>query len=436
MIRNRTAILYLLTGLNLLNYLDRYVVAAVLKQMQSADKGLDLSNLEGGLLATVFLLGYFVTSPWFGARADRGKRTGLIALGVGVWSIATVASGFADNFWELLAARVFVGVGEAAYATLAPTIIDDITPVESKGKALAVFYVAAPVGSALGYLCGGMIQAAWGWRTAFFVAGPPGMLLALTCLLIAEPERKLSQAKGNVLAALKKLSNIPIFRRAVLGYCAYTAAVGAFSYWGPKYLAEAFGDPMVGLADAFHLTARHVSIVGGVLTDDNASTYFGAITVVGGALGTLIGGRWADREQRLHPVDASTPWNAVETRRGSNALLKVCAVGMAIAAPFTALAFAMPLPILFFTFAFLAEIGLFLSTSPVNAIGLRSVPPEMRASAMAAMIFAIHLFGDLWSPTVLGFLADELPGAIAMMAVPLVFGVSAWIWRPRRAEAA
>ena len=436
MIRNRTAILYLLTGLNLLNYLDRYVVAAVLKQVQSSDKGLNLSNLEGGLLATAFLLGYFVTSPWFGARADRGRRTGLIALGVGVWSIATAASGFAHSFGELITARVFVGVGEAAYATLAPTIIDDITPPESKGKALAVFYVAAPVGSALGYLVGGMIEARWGWRTAFFVAGPPGLALALMCLLIAEPERKLAEAKGKLSDAIKTLAKIPIFRRAVLGYCAYTAAVGAFSYWGPKYLAETFGDVIAGLQVAFHHAPRAGSLLGGVLTDETASTYFGAITVVAGALGTLIGGRWADREQRLHPMASDAAWSSRETRSSSNALLKICAVGMAIAAPFTAIAFVMPVPVLFFAFAFLAEIGLFLSTSPVNAIGLRSVPPEMRASAMAAMIFGIHLLGDLWSPSVLGELADLLPGALAMMAVPLTFALSAYVWRPRRAEAA
>jgi MFS family permease len=443
MIRNRTAILLLLTGLNLLNYLDRYVVAAVLKEVQSADKGLDLSNLQGGLLATAFLLGYFVTSPWFGARADRGARKGLIATGVAVWSVATAMSGFANDFATLITARVFVGVGEAAYATLAPTIIDDITPAESKGKALAVFYVAAPVGSALGYIVGGMIMARWGWRTAFFVAGPPGLALALTCLLIEEPSRKLSVAHDKLSAVIRRLARIPLFRRATLGYCAYTGAVGAFSYWAPKYLAETFGDAPAGLAHAMidlklfaAGTVVHVrSLWDGFLTDETASTYFGMITVVAGATGTLIGGRWADRMLRRHQMPADAAWDSRANRAASNSLLKICAVGMAIAAPFTAIAFAMPLPVLFFSFAFLAEIGLFLSTSPVSAIGLRAVPPEMRASAMAAMIFGIHLLGDLWSPSVLGELADLLPGAIAMMAVPLTFGLSAAVWWPRRREA-
>src|SRR5690606_12560114 len=136
MIRNRTAILVLLTGLNLLNYIDRFVMAAVLKKVKApiAEGGLDLSNSEAGLLATAFLLGYFVTSPLFGARADKGARKGLIALGVGVWSLATVLTGLADSFALLVAARVVVGIGEASYATLAPTIIDDLTPPAQKGR--------------------------------------------------------------------------------------------------------------------------------------------------------------------------------------------------------------------------------------------------------------------------------------------------------------
>ena len=147
MLRRPAAILALLTGLNLLNYLDRLVVSAVLPRIQTE---FSLSNFQGGLLATVFLVGYFLTSPIFGALGDRVPRKGLIAIGVGVWSAATIASGFATGLWSLLAARVMVGVGEASYATLAPTIIDDLTAPDKKGRALAVFYIAAPVGGALG----------------------------------------------------------------------------------------------------------------------------------------------------------------------------------------------------------------------------------------------------------------------------------------------
>jgi MFS transporter, Spinster family, sphingosine-1-phosphate transporter len=417
MIKNRTAIIVLLTSLNLLNYIDRMVVAAVLRKIRApiADGGLDLSNFQSGLLATAFLLGYFLTSPLFGARADKGARKGLIALGVAVWSLATVASGFADTFAIMIVARVVVGIGEASYATLAPTIIDDLTPPESKGRALAIFYLAIPVGSALGYVLGGFIEARWGWRAAFYVCGGPGLLLSVTCLLINEPVRKLREGKGKVIDGLRTLSRIPLFRRAVLGYCAYTAALGAFAHWAPLFIADRFQ---------------------GSLTDETANYYFGLVTVLAGVIGTVLGGQWGDRAQRaLPPVTAETAYDARANKLGVNSLLRISSIGMMWAAPFAAAAFLMPTPLLFFTCAFLAEIGLFLSTSPVNAIGLRGVPPELRASAMAAMIFAIHLFGDLWSPSLLGLLKDAFDPTLAMMALPLTFAVSAVIWWPRKSEA-
>src|SRR5262249_28619340 len=138
MIRRPAVILALLTGLNLLNYLDRLVVSAVLPRLRDE---LQLSNFVAGALATVFLVGSFITSPIFGALADKGARKGLIALGVAVWSAATFASGLARGAASLIGARAMVGVGEASYATLAPTITDDITPPEKKGRWLAIFYV-------------------------------------------------------------------------------------------------------------------------------------------------------------------------------------------------------------------------------------------------------------------------------------------------------
>jgi MFS family permease len=415
MIRNRTAILVLLTGLNLLNYIDRFVMAAVLTKVKApvAEGGLGLSNSEAGLLATAFLLGYFVTSPLFGARADKGARKGLIALGVGVWSLATVLTGLAENFALLVAARVVVGIGEASYATLAPTIIDDLTPPAQKGRALAIFYLAIPLGAALGYVLGGFIEVRWGWRAAFFVCGGPGLVLALVCLWIAEPARKLREPRGSLVEGLKTLSRIPLFRRGVIGYCAYTAGLGAFSHWAPTFIVERFES----------------------LTLDTANFWLGLTTIGAGIIGTVLGGRWADAALRHHPVTPETTFDAPANRRGTNALLRICAIGMVIATPLAAVAFLAPIPAAFFGAAFVAQVGLFLSTSPVNAIALRAVPPELRASAMAAQIFAIHLFGDLWSPIVLGVLLDHLVSTIAMMALPITFAVSAYLWWPRRREA-
>jgi MFS family permease len=426
MIKNRTAIVALLTGLNFLNYLDRFIVAAVLPRIQT---DLDLSNFEGGLLATVFLLGYFLTSPLFGKLGDRVSRKRLIAFGVATWSAATIFSGLASSLPMLILARAIVGVGEASYATLAPTIIDDISPPEKKGKMLAIFFLAVPMGSALGYLLGGYIQGVWGWRAAFFVGGGPGLALALLCLLIDEPVRQhLSDAKQKMSETIAALFRIPLYRRAVLGYCAHTAAIGAFSFWAPKFLSDRFYDNLVDPKTPAALQAQQV------LT--SANFWFGVVTVVAGALGTVIGGIMADRALKgLPEVPADASHDHPANRRAANAQLRVCAIGVAIAFPMTACAFFVPKAWMFFAIAGCAEVGLFLSTAPINAIMLRTAPVFMRASAMAAGIFAIHLLGDLWSPSLVGLFLDHLPITLAMMALPLGFAIATLVWWPRPREA-
>jgi MFS family permease len=425
MIRRPGAILALLTGLNLLNYLDRLVVSAVLPRLQEE---LGLSNFQGGLLATVFLVGYFLTAPIFGALGDRLPRKGLIAAGVLVWSAATMASGLAVGVWSLLAARAVVGIGEASYATLAPTIIDDVTPPEKKGRALAMFYSATPIGAALGYLVGGFVEHHWGWRAAFFVAGGPGVILALTCFFIAEPERKLATEKPDAMRDIGKLARMPLYRKGVLGYCAYTAAVGAFSFWAPKFLYARYGLPLV-----------------------RANFLFGVITVLAGAIGTVAGGRLADRAAMKIRAAAQTaeetgPSYRDETPEAKSArllaadearvraLLRICATGSAIGVPVAIACFLSPNSTLFFAFVFVTIVALFLNTSPVNAVILQSVPPELRASAMALSIFAIHVLGDLWSPPIVGVLADFLPIQMAMMTLPLAILASALTWAPRKAS--
>lgn len=419
----------MLTALNFLNYIDRAVIAAVVEPMS---KDLQLSHLEAGLLNSAFLIGYFTTSPWFGARADRGSRKGLITLGVVIWSIATVASGLASEFWSLLAARIVVGVGESSFAVLAPTIIDDSTPSDRKAKALAMFFLAIPLGYAMGYILGGAVAHNWGWRAAFFVSGGPGIVLAMSCLLIIEPSRKLADAKAKLIDGLREIVKLPLFRRAVLGYAVYTAGVGAFSYWAPNFLVERFPR---GYVRWFGVVLFERFPNG--LTLETANRWFGIVLIIAGAVGTIIGGRWADGTiARLPQPAAGAPYDAPEHKAAVQVMLRISALGMIVAAPLAALCFFMPSSFAFFAIAFVVEVGLFVSTSPVNAALFRAVPPERRASSMAANIFVIHLFGDLWSAAALGLLQDLLPLRIAMMALPLSFAWSAYVWWPRLREAA
>lgn len=186
-------ILFILTGLNLFNYLDRYVLSAVLTPLQ---KDLAINDGQAGRLMTAFMIGYFVTSPVFGWLGDRWSRKWLVAAGIFVWSLGTILTGFAATFAMMLAFRLLVGLGEASYATISPGLISDSFAPAKRNNALTIFYVAIPVGAALGTIIGGFIAAKWGWRHAFIWAGVPGLLLALVLLPFAELKRGQTEGRS------------------------------------------------------------------------------------------------------------------------------------------------------------------------------------------------------------------------------------------------
>jgi MFS transporter, Spinster family, sphingosine-1-phosphate transporter len=377
--------LALLTALNLLNYFDRYLLSALLPRVQTA---LGLDNFQAGLTGSAFMVGYCVLSPVFGYLGDRGTRGRLIASSIGLWSVATSLSGAARGFLSLVGLRTAVGVGEAGYATIAPTLIDDLAPEGRTSRYLAVFYVALPFGAALGYGLGGVLEAAVGWRLAFALAGVPGLILALLALRLPEPARRPREAAGGYL----RLLAMPAYLWTVGGYMAYTFALGGFAFWGPKYLVEHYGLPL-GRAD-----------IG-----------FGAITAATGLLGTALGGLLADRFPGRSYVRKQLGFSALCT---------------AIAFPLGLLAVLTPegQPLHFFVFMGLTELLLFASTAPINAALLRSVAPELRAGAMAASIFAIHVGGDMLSSPVVGFIADRSNLASGLLILPAAVLLAALLW--------
>jgi MFS family permease len=393
-IRNPRVILAVLSGLNLVNYLDRNLVAAVGPKLE-ADLG--LSDFQFGGVINAFMVGYFLTSPIFGALGDRLRRRELIALGVAVWSIATAASGMMRTFLTMLGMRFIVGVGEASYATLAPTIIDDLAAPESKNRWLSVFYVAIPVGSALGYLLGGYLEHAYGWRSVFFIAGGPGLALALLALVIEEPKRAVREkdsalAKNGTLETWGQLFSIPLYRNAVIGYTAQTFALGGFAAWAPSYLYRQL----------------HMDL-------EVANFWFGLVLVVTGLLATFVGGQVGDR------------WPGEDRARAN---LRVCAVTTLVSVPFAVACFLAGSPVAFFASIAIAEFAIFMATSPINVVILQGVPVGLRASAMALSIFAIHLLGDLISPPLIGRISDAwtLQGAMFVLPVALAVAAGAWWW--------
>ncbi|MFN8176371.1 MAG: MFS transporter [bacterium] len=383
-IRSRFAIVWLLTGLNLFNYLDRYVVNAVSPRIQESFR---LTDAQTGWVIGAFMFGYFLTSPIFGALGDRYRRRGLIALGVGIWSLATAGSGMAAGFLSLLLARVIVGVGEASYATLSPTIIDDLSDSRSKTRNLAIFYAAIPLGSALGYVAGGSLEHAFGWRSAFYVAGLPGILLAILVATIDEPPRAAVAAgsgHGSFLGSTATLMAIPAYRYTVLGYVCYTFALGAFAAWAPAYLEARLHLPL-----------------------QQADHGLGIVLAVTGLLGTAIGGFLGDRWGRSS-ADLPPEKQAMQRTRAG---LAICAIATAVAAPAALVTLLCDRPGTFFVAIGVTELFLFISTAPANTALLGSVPSGLRASAMALCIFAIHLFGDLVSPPAIGRASDAIRSA-------------------------
>jgi MFS family permease len=257
---NSTAVaLGILAFINLFNYLDRYLVSALVESLKHSE--LALTDTQAGSLMSGFLIVFAVIAPVFGALGDRMSRPRLIAFGVACWSIATALSGLAWNFTSLFIARASVGVGEAAYVTIGPSLLSDYFPRGQRGRVMAIFFCAIPVGSALGYVVGGLMDVHFGWRMAFFVAGVPGLVLALLCLGLHDPPRgsqdddassegaELTVRAGSkpggrrlFLSYGELLRNKP-YVLTVAGYVAYTFALGGLAFWMPAFLERMRGIP-------------------------------------------------------------------------------------------------------------------------------------------------------------------------------------------------
>ena len=401
--------LAVLSLINLFNYLDRYVVAALFQSLKHSSLALSDTNL--GALMSGFLIVYMLSAPVFGALGDRRSRPRLIAAGVAVWSLATVLSGFAGGFLALLAARAAVGVGEAAYGTIGPSLLADYFPAERRGRVMAVFFSAIPIGSALGYVLGGLIDAHFGWRAAFFVAGMPGAVLALLCLRLRDPVRGAqdapapapalalaARAEGAAHTRSISLESRATYRRllhnrpyvlTVIGYAAYTFAVGGLAAWMPAFLERVRG---MGRADA--------------------TVSFGAIVVITGFIGTFAGGWLGDH------------W--AKTSRA--AFLWLCALSTLAAAPCAWLALTTVSPHLYLASMIVAQLCLFLSTGPVNAAIVNLVSPLERASAVALSVFSIHFLGDAISPFLIGAVSDATSLGAAVKIVPVAILVCGLVW--------
>jgi len=395
----RTA-LAVLTLINLFNYLDRWIIAALVESIKHSE--LRLSDKQIGLLFSGFIVVYLFTAPVFGSLGDTKSRTRLLAFGVAVWSVATALAGLARGYTSLLLARATVGVGEAAYGTISPALLADYFDRDRRGRVFAIFFAAIPIGSALGYIVGGLVDHYFGWRQAFFVAGVPGLVLAALALRLYDPPRgaqdpetapasgghSISVGRAARAAYAALLRNRP-YVLTILGYAAYTFAIGALAFWTPSFLERIRGIPKA-----------------------QATVQFGAVVVVTGFVGTYAGGWIGD----------------YYLRTSRQAYLWVSGIATLVAAPLTLVALAVARPPVYWTAIVAAELLLFASTGPINSAIVNVVPPAIRATAVALSIFTIHILGDVPSPWLVGVLSDARTLGEAVLIIPVAVLAGGLIW--------
>jgi MFS family permease len=382
----RTA-LALLTALNLLNYIDRSVLYAV-QDLVKAE--FPRSDLQFGLLTTVFFVFYMCAAPFMGPLSVRFSRKRVIVAGALVWSAATLLTAFTKNFDELLIRHTLVGLGEASFVILSPTFVADMFPVEKRGRVMGVFYLAIPVGTALGYLLGGFMGPKYGWRAPFYVGAAPGVLLALLLLFIPEP--KLGQfdspeSKSPERDTWKSLFRNPAFLTATLGMAMMTFALGGLQVWFPTFLHRARGYTLL-----------------------NANLIFGMSTLMNGLVASLAGGWVSD-------------WLLRRTK-SAHYLVSAVSLGLGIPAMCIAL-FASGTTMV--VGIFVAEFLLLFNTGPLNAAVINSVGPHVRATALAVNIFIFHLFGDVPSAALIGALSDNYSLQLAFLGPVIAIALSSAI---------
>jgi MFS transporter, Spinster family, sphingosine-1-phosphate transporter len=360
------AVLVLLTALNLLNYIDRSVLNAVQPLIQNE---FHVTDAQIGRLTTVFLIFYTLAAPFMGPLADRYSRKVIIALGAFAWSGATLLTAVTHSYDALLIRHTLVGVGEASFVTISPTVVADLFPESMRGRVLGFFYLALPVGFALGYPIGGYFGTHYGWRAPFLLAGFPGFVLGALVLLIADPPRgqfdtlKETPARGTVRGLVRN----PAFLTATLGMAMMTFAQGGLLVWMPTFLSRMRGYTLL-----------------------KANATFGVIIAIDGTFAALAGGWLGDRL----------------LRRTKSAYYLVSAASMGLGIPVMMVALFNRGPAMVPGIA-VAGFLLLLNTAPLNAAVLNSVGAHIRATAIAANLFVIHFLGDAFSPWLIGKVSDK-----------------------------
>ena len=375
--------LLVLFSMNLLNYVDRYSFFAVGTHIQ---RDLKINDSRYGLLGASFMIVYTLVSPLVGLLGDRYNRRVMLAFGVGLWSVATVGTAFSRSYADMFFWRALLGVGEASYGVIAPALLSDLFEPKHRGRVMGLYYLALPLGGALGYGIGGWVGDRWGWPAAFWVVGAPGLVAAVGALMIFDPGRGASEGFRHAgkadrprLGDYLTLFRTPSFLYNTAGMAAVTFATGAYAAWG----------------STFYQTVRG-------MTSAQAGLWIGGLTAAAGLIGIAAGTWAADFLLRF-------------TRR---AYLLMAGLAVMAAIPLGGFGILDPGKVTSLGLLFGAMVLLASVLGPCNAVTANVVPPNRRAAGYALSIFLIHLFGDISSPILIGVISDVFGKARVAQSTP------------------
>ncbi len=373
-----------LLAINILNYADRSVLAAVQTKIQPE---FHLSDTQLGLLASSFLFIYGLSTLPLGVWADKSTRKTIVAICVGIWSIATTLAGFTINFIQLFLARSILGIGEAGYAPASLSMIGDYFPKEVRGRILALWSMGNILGTAIGQVLGGLVAVTLGWRWAFYLVGIPGLIAAFLIWRAVEPQRgiydrgeetadevaiaghgSMGNGLGDIMRAARRLVKIPTYWVLIGAFIASFFTIGAAMAWINTYIVRDFR-----------------------ISEGQAGLLTGGTLAIGSIIGILIGGWVADYLQRRMPQGR----------------LLISTISFLAGSPLTFLALSMRDLVPFALIFTVAIISLSLCLGPLNAVIQDIVEPEIRATAVGIVLLVAHLLGDAASPIIIGWISSH-----------------------------
>ena len=383
---NPKVVLIILFLINLFNYIDRQVLFAVFPLLA---KDLNLNDAQLGLLGSVFMIVYTLTAPIIAYFADKSPRQIWVSVCAVLWSAATALTGLAKNFYNIAIARSFIGVGEAGFTSVSPSLAAEGFDQNVRARILAILGLALPLGSALGYLLGGLIGQHYGWRMAFYILAIPGFLLAFWSFIYIKDKRQTTQEEKQQI----KISNyLKFFKSKSFVYVCLAEAMATFTLgglaaWMPTYFHRYYGFSVA-----------------------EAGTKFGIMIIIAGLIGTLGGGMLAD-------------FLIKKTKR---AYFYTTLLGYMMALPFGLLGLLCENQTLALLCFGIAMSFVFMQTS-LNAAIISITSLKIRSMAFAFHIFVIHALGDALSPMTIGKISQAFDLQLAVF-IAIIFLIPAIVF--------